>query len=178
MSESRLTQLVNKKIKWNKHSRHYYNKHYNVDWWYTKGNIFTWLMGMILSVNKLFFIFLLNYTNLSSSKYNLWITTQPEPGTDREKFNEIKLPIWTFFVKQSFSPMISLGVGVWGTPGSGSQQSFSPMISLGVGVWGTPGSGSQVGRVIFVLRTFPEMVWRSVQNLLEIGPAARCERGT
>jgi len=36
---------------------------------------------------------------------------------------------------------------------------------------GTPGSGGQVGRVILVLSTFPELVWKSVQNLVEIGPA-------
>jgi len=45
------------------------------------------------------------------------------------------------------------------------------MTCLGFGGWGTPGSGSWVGRVILVLRTFPELVWRSVQNLAEIGSA-------
>jgi len=48
---------------------------------------------------------------------------------------------------------------------------LSPVICLDFGVWGTPGSGGQVGRVLFVLRTFPELVWRSVQNLAEIGTA-------
>jgi len=38
-------------------------------------------------------------------------------------------------------------------------------------VWGTPGSGGQVGMVRLALRTFPESVWRSVQNLVEIGKA-------
>jgi len=42
------------------------------------------------------------------------------------------------------------------------------VICLGFRVWGTPGSGGQV-----VLRTLPELVWRSVQNLVEIGPAVR-----
>jgi len=31
--------------------------------------------------------------------------------------------------------------------------------------------GGRVGRVILVLRTFPEFAGRSVQNLVEIGPA-------
>jgi len=42
---------------------------------------------------------------------------------------------------------------------------------LGFGVWGTPGSGGRVGRVRLVLRTFLKLVWRSVQNLVEIGVA-------
>jgi len=37
--------------------------------------------------------------------------------------------------------------------------------------WDTPGSGDWVGRVRLVLRTFPELVWMSVQNLVEIGLA-------
>jgi len=45
---------------------------------------------------------------------------------------------------------------------------LSSVICLGFGVWGTQGSGGQVGRVIIVLRPFPELVWRSVQNLAEI----------
>jgi len=48
---------------------------------------------------------------------------------------------------------------------------FSPVICLGFGVWGTPGSGGQVGGVKLVLRNFPKLVCRSVQNLVEIGPA-------
>jgi len=39
---------------------------------------------------------------------------------------------------------------------------------LGLGVWGTLGSAGWVGRVILVLRTFPESVWRSAQNLVGI----------
>jgi len=35
-----------------------------------------------------------------------------------------------------------------------------------------------VGGVIVMLRTFPELVERSVQNLVEIGTAVSCERGT
>jgi len=45
------------------------------------------------------------------------------------------------------------------------------MTRLGFRVWGIPGSGGQVGGVMLVLRTFPELVGRSVQNLVEIGPA-------
>jgi len=41
------------------------------------------------------------------------------------------------------------------------------VICLGFGVWGNPGSVSRVGRVRLVLRTFPELVWKSVQNLVE-----------
>jgi len=36
---------------------------------------------------------------------------------------------------------------------------------------GTPGKGGRVVRVRLVSRTFPELVWRSVQNLVEIGLA-------
>jgi len=49
----------------------------------------------------------------------------------------------------------------------------SPMTHLGFGVWGTLGSSGQVGGVILVLRTFPELVVRSVQNLVEIGSAVQ-----
>jgi len=45
------------------------------------------------------------------------------------------------------------------------------VICLGFGVWGTPGSGGQVGKVILVLKTFPELAGRSAQNLVEIGLA-------
>jgi len=50
---------------------------------------------------------------------------------------------------------------------------FSPMTHLGFGVWGNPESRGRVGEVMLVLRTFPELVWRSVQNLVEIGVAVR-----
>jgi len=46
---------------------------------------------------------------------------------------------------------------------------FSPVICLGFGVWGTPGLGDQVSGVKLASRTFPGLVLRSVQNLLEIG---------
>jgi len=40
--------------------------------------------------------------------------------------------------------------------------------------FGVPqGPGGQVGRVKLVLRTFPELVGLSVQNLVEIGPAVQ-----
>jgi len=47
------------------------------------------------------------------------------------------------------------------------------MTRLGFEVWGTPGSGGWVGGVMLVLRTFPELVGRFVQNLVEIGLAVR-----
>jgi len=50
---------------------------------------------------------------------------------------------------------------------------FSCHICLRVGVWGTPGSGGWIGGVLLVLGTFLELVWRSVQNLGEIGLADR-----
>jgi len=50
---------------------------------------------------------------------------------------------------------------------------FSLVTHLGFGVWGTPGSRGRVGGVMLVLRTFPELVGRSVQNLVEIGPAVQ-----
>jgi len=54
---------------------------------------------------------------------------------------------------------------------------FSPVTHLGFGVWGTPGSRGWVGRVMLVLRTFPELVWRSVQNLVKIDLAVRAWKG-
>jgi len=50
------------------------------------------------------------------------------------------------------------------------------MIYLGFGVWGTPGPRGWVGGVILVLRIFPELVWRSAQNLVEIGPAVHMQK--
>jgi len=47
------------------------------------------------------------------------------------------------------------------------------VICLDFGARGTPGSGGWIGGVILVLRTFPELVWKSVQNLVEIGTAVR-----
>jgi len=70
------------------------------------------------------------------------ITIQLWPGIARKKFN-------TFFVMQSFFPVICLGFGAWGTPW--------------LGFW--------VGGVIPMFKNLPELVWRSVQNLVEIGPA-------
>jgi len=55
---------------------------------------------------------------------------------------------------------------------------FSPVICIGFGVWGTLGSGGLVGRVILVLRTFPELVCRSEQNLVEMVQRFGHERGT
>jgi len=46
------------------------------------------------------------------------------------------------------------------------------VICIGYGVWGNPGS-KLVSGVKLVLRTFPELVWRSVQNLAKIGLAVR-----
>jgi len=54
---------------------------------------------------------------------------------------------------------------------------FSPVTHLGFRVWGTPRSRGQVGRVMLVLRTFPELAGRSVQNLVEIGLAVWARKG-
>jgi len=76
-------------------------------------------------------------------------TRQPGPAGAWEKFDELMSPIWTFFVKQSF---------------------FSSDLFR---FWSLeyPGSGGRFGRVILVLKTFPELAGRSVQNLVEIGLA-------
>jgi len=42
------------------------------------------------------------------------------------------------------------------------------MTHLGFGVWGTPLSWGQVGGVMLVLRSFPQLAGRSVENLVEI----------
>jgi len=67
-------------------------------------------------------------------------TSRPGPGGDWEKFNEIKSPNWIFLCKAKFSPVICILFGVWGTLRS----------------------GGRVSGVIIVLRSFPELVWRSV----------------
>jgi len=67
-------------------------------------------------------------------------TSQPGPCAAQEKFDELTPPIWIFYVAQSF------------------------LFHLDFGVWGIPGSRGWVGRVMLVLRTFPELVGRSVQN--------------
>jgi len=54
---------------------------------------------------------------------------------------------------------------------------FSPVTHLGFEVWGTQGAMGQVGGIILVLRTFPELVGRSVQNLVEIGLVVRALKG-
>jgi len=55
-------------------------------------------------------------------------------------------------------------------PGSGAaREKFDALTSFGV--WGTLWSGGWVGAVMVVLRTIPGLVGRSVQNLVEIGPA-------
>jgi len=56
----------------------------------------------------------------------------------------MKVPIWTFSVTH-----------------------------LSLGVWGNPGSRGWVWGVMLVLRTFPELMGRSVEILVEIGPAVR-----
>jgi len=76
------------------------------------------------------------------------ITSQPGPGAARKKFDELTL-----------------------------HKVFSPVTHLDFRVWGTPASRGGVGRVILVLRTFPELVGRSVQNLVEIGLAVRTWKG-
>jgi len=54
---------------------------------------------------------------------------------------------------------------------------FSPMTSLHFRVWGAQGFRGWVGGVMLVLGTFPELVGRSVQNLVEIGLAVRMWKG-
>jgi len=73
-----------------------------------------------------------------------YYTSQPGPGAAREKFDELTL-----------------------------HKVFFPVTRLGFGVWGTLGSRGWVGGVMLVLGTFPELVARPVQNLVEIGPAVR-----
>jgi len=51
------------------------------------------------------------------------------------------------------------------------------VICLGFAVWVTPWSGGWFGVVILVLRTFPELAERSVQNLVEIDPVVRTWKG-
>jgi len=51
------------------------------------------------------------------------------------------------------------------------REKFDELTSFGV--WGTLGSGVRVGAVMLVLRTIPGLVGRSMQNLVEIGPAVR-----
>jgi len=74
-------------------------------------------------------------------------TNQPSPGAAREKFDELTSPIWRFYITQNF------------------------LFCDPFGVWSTPGSMGWVGGVMLVLRTFPELAGRSVQYLVEIGPA-------
>jgi len=76
-------------------------------------------------------------------------TSQPGPGTAREKFDELMSGHFTL------------------------HKVFSPVTHLGFRVWGTPGSRGQIGWVILVLRTLPGLVWRSVQNLVEIGSGVK-----
>jgi len=49
---------------------------------------------------------------------------------------------------------------------------FSPMTHLDF-EFDTPESRGQVGGVMLVFRTFPELVGRTVQNLVEIGLVVR-----
>jgi len=67
-------------------------------------------------------------------------TSQPCPGAAREKFDELTSTTWTFYVTQSFL----------------SRDPF--------GFWslGYPGSGGQVGGIMLVLITFPELVVRKI----------------
>jgi len=44
---------------------------------------------------------------------------------------------------------------------------FFPVTHLGFGVWGTPGSRGWIGGVMLVLRTFHELLGRSLLNLVE-----------
>jgi len=89
------------------------------------------------------------------SKYNHWNLFNSEylSLANREKFNKIMLPNWTVYVTQSFFSF-----------------DLFRLWSLGY-----PGVRRLCCGVILVLRTFPELAWGSVQNL--VGQFA-CERGT
>jgi len=76
-------------------------------------------------------------------------TSQPGPDAAREIFDELTSPSLTFYATQSFLSCDPFGF--W---------------SLGY-----PGSRGWIGGVMLVLRTFPELAGRSVQNLVEIGLA-------
>jgi len=76
-------------------------------------------------------------------------TSQPGPGATQENLMSLCYPSGHFTLHKVFSHMTCLGFEVLGTPRSRG--------------W--------VGRDILVLRTFPELAGRSVQNLVEIGPA-------
>jgi len=82
-------------------------------------------------------------------------TSQPGPGTARKKLMSLRHPSGHFTLHKVFSPLAHLGFRVWGTQGSRG--------------W--------VGRVMLVLRTFPELVGRSVQNLVKIGPMVWAWKG-
>jgi len=95
----------------------------------------------------------------SKFSFNSWLmnsfiyqdTSQPGPGSTRKKFNELTSTIWTFYITQSFLSCDPFEFWSLGYPG--------------------------VGGVIVVLKTFPELVQRSVQNLVEIGPAVCTWKG-
>jgi len=55
----------------------------------------------------------------------------------------------------------------------GKRKDFSLLIYLGFRDWGTSELVGGVGTIKLVLRTFPESVWRSAQNLVEIGAVVR-----
>jgi len=65
-------------------------------------------------------------------------------GAAWKKFDELKSPIRTFYITQSFLFRDPFGFWSFGYPG-----------------------------VMLVLRTFPELVMRTVQNLVEIDPAVQ-----
>jgi len=78
------------------------------------------------------------------SDSKIFDTSQPGPGAALEKFNEIQSAICIFFVKHIF-------------------------FSCDLPRFCSPGPEGQVGRVIVVKRTFFELVWSSMQNLVDIG---------
>jgi len=87
------------------------------------------------------------FTNSKSKVFCLQkcsVASQQGPGAAQEKFEELTL-----------------------------HKVFSPVTHLGFRVWGTLGSRGRVGGVMLVLRTFPELVVRPVQNLVKIGPSGR-----
>jgi len=83
-----------------------------------------------------------------------------------QKSEQSKLVI--FYILQSISYILSLNITSQPGPGA-AREKFDELTSFGV--WGTLGSGGRVGAVMLVLRNIPGLVGRSVQNLVEIGPA-------
>jgi len=89
------------------------------------------------------------------SEYIYNQTSQPGPGDAWEKFNEIKLPIYTFYTTKSFL--------------SRDQSEFWSL--------GYPGVQGLGWRGHACVKNLPRVGVEVVQNLVEIGPAVRAWKG-